>query len=223
MYADLDPQPIVNVRRRQARSAETRERIIEAAIHEFAHGGFDGATTRSIAQRAQVKHALIIYHFETKAGLWQAAVRSVIGTFEKTFLARMAGLRGVDDVIKLRLLQIDFIHFAAERPELHWLMSHDAGDNGSRIDWVVENLLRPNFHIWEELITSAQRSGRYIQGDPMHLHYLFLGAAVRVFMTSREVEIVLGRSPFDPVFVEEHIRLVQAMFYRNDPAPASVT
>lgn len=206
---------IVQVRRRQGRSIEKRARILTAAAQEFAHKGFDGATTRSIAQRAKMRHALVIYHFESKLGIWQAVMRDVFHWFNDAFIARMDGLEGVEDVVKLRLLQADFIRLAAKHPELHWLMSHEAGHGGERLEWLLENLVSDSFAMFRALIASAQKAGCYVKGDPDHLHYLFLGAAARIFMLSSEVKHVMGRSPFDADFVEEHIRVCQELFFRN--------
>jgi len=55
-------------------SAITRASLIEAAVHEFAAHGFDGASTRAIATRAGVHQPQINYHFESKLDLWRAAV-----------------------------------------------------------------------------------------------------------------------------------------------------
>src|ERR1700688_3725269 len=51
-----------------------RERILRAALDEFARSGFDGTTTRSIAKIAGVTPPLILYHFESKEKLWLATV-----------------------------------------------------------------------------------------------------------------------------------------------------
>src|SRR5208283_4058743 len=83
--SNLDEAEIVNVRRRQGRSAETRRKILEGALVEFATAGFEGATTRSIAQRAEVPHALVIYHFETKLGIWQAVVERALAEMHDQF------------------------------------------------------------------------------------------------------------------------------------------
>ncbi len=215
--AGLEAGALVNVRKRQARSAETRTNILNAATQEFAEFGFNGASTRSIAKRANVLHNLVIYHFETKIGIWQAVMRHALGWYHQAFEERLAGLRGVDPVTKLRLIQLDFVRMAAEHPELHWLMSHEAGQRGERIEWIINTLLGSGFETWRDLIVAAQEAGAYVKGDPLHLHYLFIGAAGRIFMLSAEVEHVLGKSPFDPDFVEEHARVVQELFFRDPP------
>ena len=56
-----------------ARSAETRARLIEAAIEVFGNYGLDGASTRALTDRAQVSLAAISYHFGGKRELFHAA------------------------------------------------------------------------------------------------------------------------------------------------------
>lgn len=46
-----------------------RDRIVQAALREFADSGFDGASIRGIASRAGVSPALVQHHFGTKARL----------------------------------------------------------------------------------------------------------------------------------------------------------
>ena len=64
------------------RSAETRVRIIEAALRAFGDAGFDGALTRTIAHNAGVQQPLINYHFGSKDGLWRASVDHLFGQLE---------------------------------------------------------------------------------------------------------------------------------------------
>lgn len=211
---------VVRVRRRQTRSLETRGRIIEAATGEFAAKGFEGASTRAIAELADVRHALVIYHFTNKRGVWEAVMRDVLESAHTTFRVRLAGLDGVDDVTKLKILQTEFIRFSAARPALHWLISHEAGVLNDRIEWVVREFVSVSFPMFETLIRSSQAAGRYIMGDAMHLHYLFLGAAARIFMLSAEVELVTGHSPFEEAYVDEHVDLCLRLFHRDAPAAA---
>lgn len=56
-----------------ARSAETRARLIDAAIEIFGNFGLEGASTRALTDRAQVSLAAISYHFGGKRDLFRAA------------------------------------------------------------------------------------------------------------------------------------------------------
>lgn len=79
------PAPEPSTRRRGRRAPEpaerqrdperTRERIVEAAIREFAAKGFAGARVHEIAARAGVNKQLISYYFGGKDGLRQALAR----------------------------------------------------------------------------------------------------------------------------------------------------
>lgn len=55
-------------------SQDTRQRLIEAAIFTFAEKGFEGAGIREIARRAKANSALVQYYFESKEGLYLAAM-----------------------------------------------------------------------------------------------------------------------------------------------------
>jgi AcrR family transcriptional regulator len=58
----------------QQRGEETRGRILEAALELFAASGFEGASTRTIAEQAGVNLPAIQYYFGSKEGLYRAVV-----------------------------------------------------------------------------------------------------------------------------------------------------
>lgn len=59
----------------QENSPDTRLRLLEAAVLAFAEHGFDGASIRDIARRANANSAMVQYYFGGKEGLYQAAMR----------------------------------------------------------------------------------------------------------------------------------------------------
>jgi TetR/AcrR family transcriptional regulator len=204
----------------QQRARDTQRRIIEAATEEFAALGYQGASTRSIAARARVQHTLLTYHFRGKEGLWRQTIASMATNYKREFDARLQGLSELDDVAKLRLLHEDFIRSAARDPTFHRILSHISRTPNPQLDWLVEQYLRHPVEDWTRLIRSAQKAGSYIQGDPHQLKYLFVGAATHVFLLAAEVEKVIGRSPSEPEFVEQYVRLCLSLFFRDPPAAA---
>jgi AcrR family transcriptional regulator len=64
-----------------ARGEEKRLQIIEAAIHRFGEDGYDGASTRDIAQEAGVNPPAVQYYFDSKEGLYAACFEHIIGKF----------------------------------------------------------------------------------------------------------------------------------------------
>jgi AcrR family transcriptional regulator len=63
-------------RRGRPRGGETgaRERILASAVEEFAEQGYEGATIRGIAARADVDSALVHHYFGTKADLFAEVI-----------------------------------------------------------------------------------------------------------------------------------------------------
>lgn len=60
---------------RRPGAAGTRERILAAARHDFSRAGYDAVTIRGIASQAKVDPALVLHYFESKEGVFRAAVQ----------------------------------------------------------------------------------------------------------------------------------------------------
>jgi AcrR family transcriptional regulator len=61
---------------RQEQAALRRAQIVEAALELFARHGFDGTSTKQIAQAAGVAEGLIFHYFPTKAQLLTAVLET---------------------------------------------------------------------------------------------------------------------------------------------------
>ena len=59
---------------RQDRGKVTRSRILRAALKEFARAGLDGASVKTISERAGVANGTVFWHFENKTRLYLDAV-----------------------------------------------------------------------------------------------------------------------------------------------------
>src|SRR4051812_25596661 len=69
------------------RSAESRVRILDAALAEFAAHGLAGARTERIAAAAGVNKALLYYYFESKEKLYTAALELSAGRLRDASMA----------------------------------------------------------------------------------------------------------------------------------------
>jgi AcrR family transcriptional regulator len=78
--ADASPLPASRHyrRARQDRGAETRQKLLLAALDVFGRYGFEGAATRDIAKRAEANLAAIVYHFGSKDALHRAVAEYVV-------------------------------------------------------------------------------------------------------------------------------------------------
>ena len=66
----------------QTRGEDTRRRILAAALDIFAAEGYEGASTRHLAERAGVNLPAIQYYFGSKEGLYRAVIGDIDGRRE---------------------------------------------------------------------------------------------------------------------------------------------
>lgn len=70
-----DDVPVKRKINRQAEaSAETRTRILDAAVAAFTESGFNGTSIREVALRAGMSHPGVLHHFPDKAALLEAVL-----------------------------------------------------------------------------------------------------------------------------------------------------
>ena len=76
-----------------------RERILDAALEEFGMNGFDGATTKVIAKKAEVNEVTLFRHFDSKLKLFEAVM------MERSLLSQVGDMisfdfsKGMDEVL----------------------------------------------------------------------------------------------------------------------------
>jgi AcrR family transcriptional regulator len=78
-----EQDPPVEPARRRVPAAERREELIEAAVHEFAHGGLHGTPVERIARRVGVAQPYVFSLFSSKRQLFLAAA---MRSFERVAL-----------------------------------------------------------------------------------------------------------------------------------------
>jgi AcrR family transcriptional regulator len=124
------------------RGPRAPDRLLDAALHEFAEHGRGGARTQRVATRAGINKQLIHYYFGTKDGLYEAALAHAAEAVAQQ-LARLplVGLTAVERLRRLVRGGFDFLH---QHPQ-HTAMLLGASEGG---DWAdvsirpVADLLR---------------------------------------------------------------------------------
>ncbi len=193
--------------------SDSRERILQAALVAFSENGFDGATTREIANRAGVPLGLLQYHFGAKPKLWRAAVDRAFSELRSGLDAVLADPRPPDDRERLRLLIRGHVHFVARNPEFVRLMHDEGKRRGPRMRWMVDRHVKPLQTSLLPLIRRAQRQGLLPAGiDPIHFVYILAGAVGVIFHQAEECKRVSGIDPFDSSAVAAHARAVEHLF-----------
>src|ERR1700679_320700 len=102
----------------------TRERILRAAVNEFAAKGYSGGRIEAICASARVNIRMIYHHFGGKEGLYIAALEETLGGLrDEELKLDFESAFPVDAV--LQLVEFTYEHFAAH-PRLISLLSGES-------------------------------------------------------------------------------------------------
>jgi len=179
-----------------------RELLLESAIVEFGEKGFDGASTRSIADRVDAHQPQINYHFDTKAELWRAAIdhlfaqlTEALGTVEP----------GTDPADAFADLTRRLVEFSAAHPQLHQIMTHESGSLSERLTWLTETHVRPRYRELRDIWTQLQEAGIAAPIDPSLIHYVLVGAASLPYLNIAEARLLLEADPASAEVIDRHV------------------
>jgi TetR/AcrR family transcriptional regulator, regulator of cefoperazone and chloramphenicol sensitivity len=122
----------------------TREKILEAAGEVFAEQGFEGATIRSITERAGVNVAAVNYHFRDKAELYNRVVLDAcsVGAAMRKTMAEATG--SPED--RLRSLVYHFMQYLMDPTRPDWmrkLKAREMANPTAALDELIEKNVRP--------------------------------------------------------------------------------
>lgn len=234
-----DRRPASRGRRTQARSAATREAILEAALHEFSAHGFDAASTRTIAARAGVHQPQINYHFSSKLELWQAAVDHLFEHLDAELVPAVTAAldAGGDPTRSSDRDEIDaaaatltaaigaLIRTAHRYPQLNRIIVTEATHDSDRLGWIVDRHVAGRFAAISTVWQSLRAAGRVADVEPVMAYYTLIGAASLLYSNAPEARRLIGHDPIDDDLVERHIDLVVGLFLRAPTAgtPAAST
>ena len=191
-------------RTHQKRSTETRAKLIEAGLAVFSARGFEGATTRAIAQKAGVALASLPYHFKTKEALWKAVVDDIFSRF---------AVGELDGREQTRRMLAAYVSFSAEHPELLRIVLQEGTAKNGRSEWLVEKHLRPNFEYVKSETLRAVRNGYGRSGRLEHIYYMIVGAAGLPYVLGSEFELLTKSSAFESEMIEAHVDSILDLFY----------
>ncbi|MUL46186.1 TetR/AcrR family transcriptional regulator [Mycobacterium sp. CBMA293] len=111
---------------KQQRSAETRQRILEAAAHVFAEFGYRGGTTNRIAEAADISIGSLYQYFPNKDAILAALTDAHIDAGATLLVARVAAGMPTSLEDQLRLFTRATIDNHRDDPHLHQVLFAEA-------------------------------------------------------------------------------------------------
>jgi TetR/AcrR family transcriptional regulator len=182
------------------RSAETRARILDAALSEFAVHGLAGARTEQIASAAAVNKALLYYYFESKEKLYTATLEMVSGRVRDRSMAVF--LRDASPGERLLRAALDHFDRILTQREFQSLMQQEMmrlhkGEEGE-LPILVKRIFAPLQTMFLSMVREGIASGELIEVDWMQMVLSALGGNVFYFLSAPVWRLVIPIEPFDP-------------------------
>jgi AcrR family transcriptional regulator len=152
--------------------AETRTRILQAAETLFAKRGFEGTTTRDLAQAVGVAEGTLFRHFPTKKAILTEVVTQgwvEVLTDLLTELSEMGSYKAVSQVIHNRMLNL---HKNAARMKVCFIEAQFHPDLRDRIQ---SEIITKMTDVAEAFFQTAMDRGVYRKMNPKVVAQVFLG------------------------------------------------
>jgi TetR/AcrR family transcriptional regulator len=206
--ANAKPRRAPEPAERRRDAERTRQRIIDAALAEFAEKGFAGARIRSIADRAGVNSQLISYYFGGKEGLYYEILRR--------WHQREARIE--EQVLTLGDAVAAYLQAGFDQPELMRIFIWEGLTGGAPDD---EAMATEGEAAEVTAFRARQAAGEIADDiDPAYLLVALMGAVATPVTMPDTIERLTGLSPDSPEFrarYTEQLRRIAAHLGHTSP------
>jgi AcrR family transcriptional regulator len=190
----------------------TRERILLAALQEFADKGYAGGRLDTICGAARANIRMIYHYFSDKAGLYVAVLEHALGELRKEELNldfdHMTPMEAL-----LQLFDFTYDHFAAH-PRLIALLS---GENLLKAEFLKRSprtpvISSPVLGLFQKLLSRGETDGTFRPGiDPLQLYVIIVALSYFHLSNGYTLSVIFELDTFEKRWLAEHKRLSREM------------
>ncbi len=197
-------------KKKSTKRKQTREKILEGAIHVFSNYPYCTASIRMIGKAAGIDHPLVNYYFPTKSMLFEEVIKQVTDEYFQANISWINGLEQLDPETAVDLYIDRFFDFAAKHQ--------------SALRIVALNMVQPEGHDdipgYEQVRNFfAETKQTFINAIPMHgtadeietFTNVFNTLAINYLGAGNYHASILGLQPGSPEYlkwVKETVMLV---------------
>ena len=192
------------------RSAETRQRILDSALREFAANGLAGARTEAIASAAGVNKALLYYYFDSKEKLYVAALEMIAERVRDNTMAIFTR----DCSPGERVLRSAIAHFdrILAQQEFQSLLQQEMirvhkGET-QILPILIKRVFEPAMIMFRSMVREGIASGELINADWQQIQLSSVGGNVMYFLSAPVWRLVMESDPLSHQALSERRKLL---------------
>jgi TetR/AcrR family transcriptional regulator len=172
------------------RKTPSPDRLLDAALDEFAARGFAGARVDRIAAAARLNKAMLYYHFGSKARLYRTTLQRVLDRFAEHLEAVATG--PLPPLDKLDAYVETFIRLGLTEPRFAPIMLREVAEGAARLDQeTVQHMVRI-VGTMATVVREGVRSGEFREMNPL-LAYLTTAWPIMIYLASKPIRDVIHR------------------------------
>jgi TetR/AcrR family transcriptional regulator len=193
-----------------ARKADRkREVILAAALELFSRSGINGASLDRVAERADVSKTNLIYYYPSKDALYAAVLNNVLSLW-------LVPLEVIDPANPPQEAIASYIRqkiaFSRDHADASRLFCFEILYGAPVLGGRLRDMLRPAMEEKARVFAHWIDTGQMARVDPWQFFYS-LWAATQTFADfASQIEALSRRTLDDPVFFEESVAHVTALF-----------
>jgi AcrR family transcriptional regulator len=159
-------------------AAGRKEQILDVATPLFARQGYQGTTTKQIAERARINEALIFRHFPSKDHLYWAVIQRKISTARAREQLREKLNINADDVDLFTEIAADILERRAKDQSLSRLLLFSALENHKLSNRFFRTYVAEYYEVLAGFIRERMERGEFRKVDPLLAARGFLGMVI---------------------------------------------
>jgi TetR/AcrR family transcriptional regulator len=182
----------VSLKASRTKQGGSHDRILQAALREFANKGIDGARVDEIARVSGANKNMIYHYFKSKEGLFIAVLEQVYESVRSR--QRDLSLRGLDPIAAMRLLIEHTADVWIEVPEFTRLLASENLHQAKHVkrSKKILSMYPPLIESLRDILERGAKDGVFRPGiDPVDLY---------ISVTSLSAHYVAHRFTFEAIF-----------------------
>jgi AcrR family transcriptional regulator len=198
----------------------TRERILRAAVNEFAAKGYSGGRIEAICASARVNIRMIYHHFGGKEGLYIAALEETLSGLRNEELKLDFEAASPLDAV-LQLFEFTYEHFAAH-PRLISLLS---GENLLKAKFLKRSkrtpvISSPVLAQLKRIIERGEAERQFREGiDALQLYVLIVSLSYFHLSNGYTLSVIFEQDIFKPNWLAQHKLIARDVVMRYVKLP----
>lgn len=192
----------------------SEEKVLSAAMEEFAEHGYAGARVDLIADKAKVNKGMIYYHFKSKEELYERILKDITDNIFRQIQEAAVG-EGDPLEVFYSIINRYMKMLSSFDIKIFQIMLREIASGGKHFRKVaIPNLAVPVFSLVEPLIKAAQEQGKMRDVHPYYTFFQIIGGiiffnVIKIPIKGSGLEKVIFREGFSEEFSENLFKILK--------------